>query len=164
MTKMSLKIALLGSLTTALAARAHGGEALPRAEIVKRGKAATALLEINPSKYGSAICIHPSGLFLTQDKLAIGDVKLVMDAGLKGQQVFKAKVVRSHAELGLSVLRADGAKDLPALALGSDAKLIELAELVVCGFPFGKRVTADRKTYPEMSVNVCTISSLRRRG
>jgi len=57
-------VVLLVLLTSCPAA----DEALSRVEIGKRSKAATALVEVKTSRsysYGSAFCVHPSGLFLT---------------------------------------------------------------------------------------------------
>src|SRR5262249_47015078 len=53
---------------------------------------------------------------------------------------------------------------LPTLTLGSDEKLTELMELVTVGFPFGTALAPDRQGYPEVSINVGSVTSLRRKG
>ena len=139
-------------------------EAKTRAEIVKVAKPATALVELKP-QYGSAFCLHPSGLFITNEHVVrmAGNsvVTLVLDAGVKTQKVFKAKVLRVDRDLDLALLQAEGADKLPALALGKDDKLEELAEVIAFGFPFGTAL-AKEGTYPSISVNVGSVTSLRR--
>jgi len=153
----------LAVLLTALANRSAGAEPLSRVEIARIGKAATALVEIKGRGYGSAFCIHPSGLFITNDHVAQGDLCIILKPGSKDEKVYKARVVRSDKDLDLALLRIEGVKDLPTLSLGSDDKLAELMELVAVGFPFGTAVTRDRKGgYPAVSVNVGSVTALRR--
>jgi hypothetical protein len=140
-------------------------EALPRTEIVKRGKAATALVDFN-HRYGSAFCVHPSGLFVTYDPwmgqvVNQGTITLVLHAGLKTQQKLTAQVVRRDPALNLMLLRTAGEHKLPALTLGSDQELTELMDLVAFGFPFG-RVLGTEGTYPTITVSAGRINSLRR--
>jgi hypothetical protein len=74
----------LAVLLTALANRSAGAEPLSRVEIAKIGKAATALVEIQGRRaYGSAFCIHPSGLFITNDHVAQGDLTIILKPGSK---------------------------------------------------------------------------------
>jgi hypothetical protein len=158
-----------------------GDEPLSKEEIARLGKAATGLVEIRNGLqvvYGSAFCVHPSGLFLTNDHLlrsafglgvnrnagaAVDEVTLVLNPSQKGEKVCKAKVVRSDKELDLALLRIEGVKDLPIVTLGSDAKLSELAEVVAVGFPFGTALSTKRKDYPAVSINKGSITALRRR-
>lgn len=164
-------LCVLAAWLVVLARCPAADEALSRVEISKIGKSATALVEVKGARsysYGSAFCVHPSGLFVTnehvvRDQAASGTVTLVLDSALKTQRVLQAKVVRSDKESDLALLRVEGAKDLPALALGSDEKLAELEELVGFGFPFGTALSTDKKEYPAISVNVCSITSLRRK-
>src|SRR5262249_46504467 len=128
-------------------------EPLSRVELGKRGKAATALVEMKPRRgYGSAFCIHPSGLFLTHAPGAQGELTPVLNPGLKTEKSYPARVVRSDKELDLALLRIDGVKDLPALALGSDEDLSELMEVVAFGFPFGIALAPDSRESPTVSV------------
>ena len=46
--------------------------ALSKEDLLPLGKAATALVEVNRSSYGSAFCIHPSGLFITNNHVVEG--------------------------------------------------------------------------------------------
>ncbi len=137
-------------------------EAKSRAEIVKAAKPATALVDLKP-RYGSAFCLHPSGLFITNEHVvrSASAATLVLDAGLKTQKLFKAKVLRADKELDLALLQAEGAEKLPALALGSDDKLAELSEVIAFGFPFGVALGKEG-AYPNISVNVGSVTSLRR--
>lgn len=89
---------------------------------------------------GSAFCIHPSGLFLTNEHVIhpLGEVTLVLNPGdKKTEKTYAARVIRADKQLDLALLRIEGAKDLAALSLGSDEKLEELTEVVAFGFPFG---------------------------
>jgi hypothetical protein len=154
----------LAVLLVALAGRSAGDEPLSRVEVAKIGKAGTALVEIKDRRaYGAAFCIHPAGLFLTNEHVAQGNVTVILNPGLSEEKVCKAKVVRSDREMDLALLRVEGVKDLPALRLGSDDKLAELMELVAVGFPFGTALATDQKGYPEVSINVGSVTALRRK-
>ncbi len=140
-------------------------EELPRQEIAKLAKPATVLIEAT-SGVGSGFCIHPAGLFLTNEHVvsdvAVGaTVTLVLDAGLKTQKKLTAKVIRRDKDLDLALLRAQGEHKLPTLSLGSDEGLAELTEVIAFGFPFGTAL-AKPGEYPAISINVGNISSLRR--
>jgi S1-C subfamily serine protease len=148
-----------------------------RVQIGKLGKAATALVEVQArdlrllffqGTYGSAFCIHPSGLFLTNAHVvlppnmlpppgfpdrpgiapsgmdATQDIVLVLNPGQKNEKSYPARVIRSNRELDLALLRVKGVKDMPTLALGSDETLEELMEVVAFGFPFTNVLSAPR--------------------
>jgi hypothetical protein len=137
-------------------------EALSRAAIAKRAKAATALVEVKPS-YGSGFCVHPTGLFMTNEHVVrqgTEAVSLVLNAGLKTQKVLKAKVIRRDKILDLALLKVDGDEKFEALELGSDKDLGELTELIACGFPFGTDLARPGE-YPAISINVGSVTSLR---
>jgi Trypsin-like peptidase domain len=149
------------------AARANGPT---RTEIAKMGKTATALVEskfgISRKAQGSAFCIHPSGFFITNEHVVRqeGSVSVVLNPGLKTQKVMPARVVRLDKELDLALLQVTAEKDLPALVLGADDKLAELAEVVAFGFPFGTALAQGKNEYPAISVNVGSVTSLRLKG
>jgi S1-C subfamily serine protease len=138
---------------------------LSKEEVAKLGKASTALVVVKPAKgYGSAFCVHSSGLFVTnQHVVSGGAVDLVLDPGLKTEKVLAGKVVREDKELDLALVSVEGAKDLAALALGSDEKLTELTEVIAFGFPFGANLAPDKKEYPAVSINAGSITALRRK-
>ena len=136
-----------------------------RVEIGKRGKAASAFVEVPGRGTGTAFCIHSSGLFVTNEHVVRSaekvDVVLVLDPSLETQRVLKAKVVRVDKDLDLALLRVNGAKDLPTLSLGSVDGLAELSEVIACGFPLGRALASDRKEYPAISVNAGSVTALR---
>ena len=138
-----------------------------KVEIAKRGKAATVFVEVPGRGTGTAFCVHPSGLFVTNEHVVRGaeraEITLVLNPAVESQKVLKAKVVRVDKESDLALLRVDGVKDLPSLALGSSDNLTELAEVVACGFPLGKALALDKKEYPAISVNSGSITSLRQK-
>jgi hypothetical protein len=147
------------------AALAAAAEPLSRAEVAKLAKPATALVEVKGVGFGSSFCVHPSGLFVTNEHVVAalppdGAVTLVLDPGLETQKVLKARVVRKDKEADLALLQADGDLKLPALPVGSDDGLGELVELVAFGFPFGAALARPGE-YPTVTVNVVNVSSLR---
>ncbi|MFO0887678.1 MAG: serine protease [Isosphaeraceae bacterium] len=147
--------------------RADDPPDLPAAEIARRGKEATSLLEAGPGRSATAFCVHPSGLFVTNDHVfqqgLSGPIKLVVNAGTLEQKVYGARIVRRDKAADLALLAADQAENLPALPLGSAATLAELMEVVVLGFPFGRGGAPGPDQYPSISINRGSISSLRRK-
>jgi hypothetical protein len=140
------------------------GEGVPRSKITRAGKASTALVMGKfRSVQGSAFCINPSGLFLTNEHVVRGEgeVSLVLDSGLKGARVVPARVLRTDPVLDLALLEVKGQKALPALPLASDNNVTETDELIAFGFPFGQRLAINTKEYPAISVNVGKVTSLR---
>jgi Trypsin-like peptidase domain len=141
-----------------------------RLDLSKVGKAATALLATKGHRtLGAAFCVDPSGLFVTNEHVVAAsggssDITLVLHPGEKGEKVFKARAVRRSTELDLALLRAEGAKGLPALPLGSDTDLTELMELIAFGFPFGNALAGSSNEYPAISVTVGSVNSLRRKA
>jgi S1-C subfamily serine protease len=138
---------------------------LTKVEIGKRGKAATAFVDVPKGGTGTAFCVHSGGLFVTNEHVVRrgekDDVILVLNPALEGQHVLKAKVVRTDKDLDLALLRVEGAKGLSSLPLGSIKGLAELSEVVACGFPLGFALSANEKTYPAISVNAGSVTALR---
>jgi hypothetical protein len=162
MTSISPRLWTLAIIVIGVTPCGAADEQLSRVQIARLGKAATAFVEVKVAQdqgSGSAFCIHPEGWFLTNAHVAQGELTLVLDPTLKSQKAYAARVVRSDTELDLALLRIEGAKDLPALALGSDEGLEELTEVIGFGFPFGKRI--DGREFPAVSVNVGSINALR---
>lgn len=150
-----------------LASASSGAEPLTKAEIAKRGKAATALVHIKARRaFGTAFCIHSSGLFVTNQHVVNGQstITLVLHPGQENQKVVQAKVIRGDKALDLALVRVEGAKDYPTVPIGSDAGLTELMQVVVLGFPFGSALSVTKGNYPAISINVSNITSLRRRS
>jgi hypothetical protein len=157
MTSMIARLGTLAVLLTAVTRCGAADEPPPLVHVARIGKAATALVEVKTARgqgNGSAFCIHPSGWFLTNAHVAQGELTLVLSPGLKAEKSYPARVVRSDAEQDLALLRVEGVKGLPALALGSDEGLEELAEVVAFGFPFGTALRA-------ISVNAGSVTALR---
>jgi hypothetical protein len=163
---MPIRLAAASVLFTCPAALLPADEPLAREEIAKRAKVGTVLVEVNPT-YGSGFCVHQSGLFVTNEHVLSQDlgnvegVTLVLNAGLKSQKTYKAKVVRRDKKLDLALLKAEGDDKFEALTLGSDKELVELTELIAFGFPFGTALAAKPGEYPAISVNVGSVTSLR---
>jgi S1-C subfamily serine protease len=134
------------------------GESLTRAQIVKAGKAATALVEVKAQGgegHASAFCIHPDGWFITNAHVAVGDLTLVLNPNMKNEKSYRARVVRRDEEADLALLKVEGVTRLPSLSLGSDEGLVELTEVIGFGYPLSS--IAGR----EISVIVGKITALR---
>ncbi len=164
-------LALMGQYLTA-------DEGLSRVKISKIGKPGTALVEVKPrNSYGSAFCIHPSGLFITNEHVVHPDgtfapnvplprveITLILNPGLKKEKAYPARVVRFDKELDLALLRVESAKeDFPTLSLGLDENLEEQMDVVAFGFPFGQALALNRREFPPVSVNAGSITSLHRK-
>ena len=146
---------VLGLFVLACPASAQN-EKLTKAEIAKRAKASTAFVHCPNVGTGTAFCIHPSGLFVTNEHVIRGakdEVTLVLNPAQENERTLKARVVRSDKDVDLALLRAEGAKDVPSLALGSIKEVTELSDVVACGFPLGFLLSTDKKQYPAISVN-----------
>lgn len=140
------------------------GEDSPKAKISRTGKTATALVQGKTSgTQGSAFCIHPAGIFLTNEHVVRQEstFTLFLNGGTKKVKVLTAKVLRMDKELDLALLQVEGAKDLPTLPLAADNNLAETDEVIAFGFPFGQRLSVEQKEAPAISVNVGKVTSLR---
>jgi S1-C subfamily serine protease len=150
---------------------------LTKAEVAKRGKPSVAFVlakieaQTRPTRpavtaQGSAFCVHPSGLFVTNSHVIENatEIELVVNPSQKDQKVFKATVVRKLEKEDLALLRVETKEELPALPLGDDTALEELADVVACGYPFGSAMTFGTKEYPSITTTAGGISSLRKKG
>lgn len=155
-------IVLLFGAAFSSVARADGPT---RQELARAGKGASAFVLVKKGS-GSAFCIHPSGLFITNHHVIDGggEIKLVLNANRKDQRAIQAKVLRSDREADLALLQAEGVKDLPLLQIGSDDKLSEGDEVVACGFPFGKALSLARDEYPAITVTFGKVTALRQKS
>lgn len=145
---------------------------LTKAEVAKKAKPAVAFVIAKvdvrgrpATSQGSAFCVHSSGLFVTNAhcvKDASG-IELVLNPSQKDQKVYKATVIRTAEKDDLAVLKVEAQEELPTLALGDDATLEELAEVVACGYPFGSALTFDSKDYPSVTTTTGAVSSLRKK-
>jgi Trypsin-like peptidase domain len=140
---------------------------LTKAEIGKLGKAATAYVEVEEGS-GTAFCIHPSGLFVTNEHVVRGlekaKIKVVIDGSLKTERVLLATVARVDRNLDLALLRVSTKEELPSVALGTTEGISELMDVVAFGFPLGSALSPDGKEHPAISVNSGNVSALRRKG
>ena len=90
-----------------------GGGKVSAEKIVRRGKRATALVEVPVKRgtrtgtgYASAFCIHETGLFLTNhhvvEKAPAEGVTLVLNPGQDDEKKLKAKVLRKDKDRDLA--------------------------------------------------------------
>jgi hypothetical protein len=151
-------------------AAARQDQPLSKAELAKRGKAATVLVETMHGT-GTGFCIDKTGLFLTNHHVVdrvreLGTVKLILDPNQKTQTMLTATIVRSDAAVDLALLRVAERPGNPftALPLGSSENLSELQEVVVFGFPLGRSMSLRKGDYPNIAVSNASISALRNRA
>ncbi len=136
-------------------------------EVIRRTKAATALVELGSMGSGSGVCVSTSGFFVTNnhvvESVGLGEkVRVVVFPAQKNQRVFDARVIKLDEENDLALLKADAAPDLVAVPIGTDDQLVETMPLTAFGYPFGRMLAAD-KGYPAVSVNTGTVTALRRK-
>ena len=165
MTHRAFRLVLVLSLSSCSLLSASAADKPTKADLVKAGKAATALVDVDKHGTGSAFCVHKTGLFVTNEHVVTGaegkEVKLVLDASLPSQRILKAKVVRVDKKLDLALLRAEEPGELTALPLGSTADIVELTDVIAFGFPFGRALSTDKGEYPAISVNAGTVTAIR---
>src|SRR5262245_14180422 len=172
MTRTRWGIAVVLGALLVPAAIAEEPRLLTKAEVVKRAKPAVAFVvaEVDmrgraAAAQGSAFCVHPSGLFVTNAHVVKDstEIELVLNPSQKNEKVFKATVVRRGEKDDLALLRVETKEELPALPLGDDAALEELQDVVACGYPFGSALTFGTKDYPSITTTAGGISSLRKK-
>ena len=140
--------------------------AADRAEMIRRCKAATVLVDLHEEGTGSGFCVRADGVFLTNHHVVEttkigGLVDVVLNPGERNQRVIKARVLKVDAVEDLALLKANGIDGLPALEIGNVKNLIETAPLIVFGYPLGKRLATTGQRYPSISVNTGKVSALR---
>jgi S1-C subfamily serine protease len=143
------------------------GRADIRSEDVARAKSATALVEAHGGRqFGSAFCVDTGGYFVTnQHVVAAVDgelVRLILHSGESNQSAVTARLVRSDREADLALLKAETPVALTPLSLGTSADLIETSTVAAFGYPFGKDLAVKSTEYPNISVSLGHVTSLRK--
>lgn len=135
--------------------------------MVKKGKAATALVELRRGT-GSAFCVNSKGFFITNQHVVKasergGKVKLVIRAGETDQKVVEAEVLREDESMDLAILKIKESASVQPLDFGDDSALAETMEVTAFGYPFGKNLAETEDSYPTVSVNIGRITSIRKK-
>tara|TARA_R100000789_G_scaffold98855_1_gene103685 strand:- start:4240 stop:6720 length:2481 start_codon:yes stop_codon:yes gene_type:complete len=138
------------------------------ADVIRSGKSATVLVDLEELGSGSAFCIRADGYFITNAHVVsshdVGEeVTLVMNPSTDEQKSVKAKIIKVDSEHDLALLKVDDAREYPVLNLGSDKDLVETQDVIVFGYPFGRFLSPDHEDAPSISVNTGKISALRRK-
>ncbi len=151
--------------------RSAFADELSRGRVAEIGKGATAMVKVAVARgnnYGTAFCVHGSGIFVTNDHVVAGanskEITLFLNPSLPTQRKVTAKVVRLDKEHDLAILRAAGVSDLPVLDFGSADELTETDEIIAFGFPFGTLLSENEIDPPAVSVNVGSVTSLLKHG
>ncbi len=147
------------------------------AAIIHNGKRSTALI-LNEALQGSgsAFCIHPSGVFVTNAHVlrgipANGTVKLFLNCGEKDEKDYVARILRAGTfdgtpgnDLALLQIENAGSTKFASLDLGDADALIETAVLTAFGYPFGEALATDKSKRPNITVSTGKVTSLRKDG
>ena len=143
---------------------AENEKVLTKVEISQRGKTATALIEVQQGLYGTAFCVHSSGLFITNHHVlrSATKAKLILNTDQAEQTSYEATVIRRDEEADLALLEVKATMKFATLPLGSDSGLSELMDVFMFGYPFGTEIATGRNKYPAISINSGSISSLRK--
>lgn len=138
-------------------------------DIVETAKAATALVE-RPSGdgFGTAFCIDKAGFFVTNEHVIRGEseqIPLILNPGTAKETKVLTEIARFDKKADLALLRAiQPPSDLKVLSLGREAGLRETQQVTVFGYPFGTALALRNAKYPNISINVGRITSLRRQN
>ncbi len=161
-------------------ALADGPVELSWGAVARIGLSASALVVGDWNGEGSAFCVRPDGLFVTNhhvikaieelpfyvrdNKLVApdGSVKLILSSSRDDQKVLKAKLLWSDAGADLALLQAEGVTGLPTLSLETDADLAGVRDVAAFGFPLGSALAVKAQQYPSVNVNKGTIRALRK--
>jgi hypothetical protein len=158
-------VSLFISLTVLVGATR--GQAPNRVELAKTAKASVVLLEIRPNWFATAFCVHVSGMFVTQatplKNLQAGTEPTVILPGSGKEPLrLKAKILRTDNDVDAALLQTEKPTKVPAVTLGNDDAINELAEVVAAGFPFGTPFT-EKDELPSVNISLATVNSLRKK-
>ena len=146
----------------------RGREPLTRQELGRLGKAATALIE-NPVRggFGSAFCIHSSGLFITNEHVVRGGgaITVVVRSGKKDpvQLPRGGHPRRQGTRPGPAPCRGRAGRRQARIAhAGLRRRLGRAGRTGGVRLPV-RRDLAPKGEYPTISINVGSVTSLRRK-
>ncbi|WP_169976861.1 S1C family serine protease [Tautonia rosea] len=141
-------------------------DALQAETTIEQITKATAFVKQSDFGEGSAFCIRPDGLFVTnahvlQSLQLLDEVPLIVNSGQFGQeQEVKATLLSAHHEWDLALLKVEGQTDWPFLEILSPDQELQLGQVVrAFGFPFG---TLPGGKNPSITMNQGRVSSLAR--
>jgi S1-C subfamily serine protease len=115
--------------------------------------------------YMPAVCVHPSGLFLTNAKPLSSAreqvIRLIVHPGSKAQKIVSARIIQAETSLDLALLEAQERVEVPALPLGLGEGISELASV----FPltFSDPAKWEPGKYPASRPTQRLITALHRR-
>jgi len=136
-------------------------------DLAAKGKAATVLVEIGQSLgFASAFCVDDRGFYITNFHVVQASgttVNLILSPGEKAQKRVVAKVIRQDQDFDLALLKTEDTTKLIPIKLGTEESLMETAEVIVFGFPFGKDLALNPGEYPSISVNKGHVTALRKK-
>ncbi len=144
--------------------------AQPPLDAVKRAKQATAFVEVEEADgiaEGTAFCIDPVGLFITnahvvKDQKPGGRIMLVIRSGDDDQVKTPANVLKIDESKDLAILQAAHPGKVSSLNIGSDDGLVETTPVVAFGYPFGKDLALKEGDFPSITVSTGHVTALRK--
>jgi len=144
---------------------ATAATAQPPDDLIERVTQATAFVKRTPAGEGTAFCIDPAGLFITNLHVVDGvdllaTVPLVLVSGTPHERTVTARVLSTTNQWDLALLKVDNEPPLPFLPLLGDNDEPALGDEVrAFGFPFGTPVDGRN---PSITMNQGRVSSLGR--
>jgi len=142
--------------------------AADQAKVVLAGKAATGLVVRGDDRaLGTVFCVHEAGFFATSDHVvralgANGQLKVILQPGTDRERIVNVRVARRDTDNDLAILKCvepEGSFD--ALSLGVTEGLLETTSITILGFPFGKSLVVENQDYPNVTINIARVTSLR---
>lgn len=139
--------------------------AQPPDDLIERVTQATAFVKRTPAGEGTAFCVDPAGLFITNLHVVDGvdllaTLPLVLNSGTPQERTVIARVLSTTNQWDLALLKVDAESPLPCLPLLADNDEPALGDEVrAFGFPFGTLVDGRN---PSITMNQGRVSSLGR--
>jgi hypothetical protein len=161
----------VSTLALAGASAADGPPDLPKAELARRGSEAMAVVNFSKdfATLAAAVCVHPSGLFVTFAETILHPtnmpdrVTLVLRPGRPDQSILEAKVLRRLRDPGLLLLRVEGVKGLVSLPPGDPASIEELMDVTAFDVLPSRPLDPSRRNYPAIHVAEGTVSTTQKK-
>ena len=148
---------------------AGGPPELSREELIRRGRAATVVIELEPGgQHATAFCVHSSGLFVTtghalvdpRSRAMVDRPNLIVKPGEAGREVLPGRLLQRLDDPDLAFIRVEGAKrNFDALPLGAETEIEELMDVAAFEVPSRRD-----QSFPSIHSAIGSVSALPRKG
>lgn len=135
-------------------------------EQIVLGKSSTALVVTEGGRgFASAFCISSTGLFVTNSHALerTDECLLVLRSGEIDEVAVAARVIRRDEDLDLVLLKTEHNNfEFTPLTISGEDDLRETDRVVAFGYPYGTALALRSQVYPNITVIVGRVSSLRK--